>query len=151
MPQLSDEAIQPTFQGDDRVLCIAGQTPIDEAAALMLAQMLGKHGLAARALGPEATSSAMIAGLVESAPALICLCYLNAGGAAHMRYAVKRLRRRLPSACIVLASLATEAGANGGMTDVPADDIASTLRDVSKACLSRAMQPLPLSTDLMEA
>ncbi|RYE32406.1 MAG: AI-2E family transporter [Hyphomicrobiales bacterium] len=146
LPMLSSDTIRPTFQGEDRVICMAGQSRIDEAAALMLAQILGKHGLAASAIGSDSMSSARLSALVESAPALICLCYLTAGNTVHMRYAVKRLRRRLPSACIVLASLATEDGMSSGLTDVPADEIASTLREVSSACLSRATQPIDAST-----
>jgi len=135
---LSAETMKSSLQGEQQVLCIAGQSPIDEAAALMLSQILIKHGLPASTLAAESLSSLKIATLVETAPALICLCYLGADSTSHMRYAVKRLRRRLPSAFIIVAALSSENVAAGDGLDIPADAIASTLRDVSKACLLQA-------------
>ncbi len=138
LPMLSMDAMDQIFRGDGRVVCVAGQSPIDEAAALMLSQILAKHGLPAVTLPADTLSTARIAEFVDTAPALICLCYLSTGRASQMRYAVKRLRRRLPSTIIVLASLASEASIDGDPAGIPADNVASTLRDASKACLTWA-------------
>lgn len=146
LPQLSSEEITPKLRGDDRVVCIGAQSPIDEAAAVILAQILTKHGLVARPIGPEAISSPGLSQLVASDPAMICLCYLNSRGTAHMRYTVKRLRRRLPGAFIVLASLADEQLIDGRLSDLGADAASATLRDVSRACLTIAACPTPSGT-----
>jgi hypothetical protein len=45
------------------VLCIAGHGALDELAARMLAQLLGKHGLKARIVPHEAVSRTRIAAL----------------------------------------------------------------------------------------
>jgi hypothetical protein len=36
---------------------------------------------------------------------LICLCYLEAATAAQIRYAIRRIRRRIPDVSIIVASL----------------------------------------------
>jgi hypothetical protein len=36
---------------------------------------------------------------------LICLCYLEAATAAQIRYAIRRIRRRIPDISIIVASL----------------------------------------------
>lgn len=145
LPFLSTETMKQAFRGESRVVCIAGQSPIDEAAALMLSQILAKHGLPAVALAADALASAGISELADTPPALICLCYLSAGRAPHMRYAVKRLRRRFPSTCIVLASFSSEASVDGDVARIPANTIVSTLRAASKACLEYAAQPISCS------
>jgi predicted PurR-regulated permease PerM len=48
LPTLAPEDLGPRFRSETPILCIAGQSPVDEAAALMLAQLLTKHGLSAR-------------------------------------------------------------------------------------------------------
>ena len=45
------------------VLCVAGRGPLDEAAALLLVDMLGKHGVGARVVSSDETSATNIAEL----------------------------------------------------------------------------------------
>jgi hypothetical protein len=75
---------------------------IDEAAAIMLAQLSTTHGLAARVEGAEALSTTNVFRLETTGVAIVCLVYLDASGPAHMRYSVRRLRRKLPKATIIL-------------------------------------------------
>src|SRR3569833_2064672 len=42
------------------VLCVAGRGPLDEAAALLLVDMLGKYGIGARLVSSDETSAANI-------------------------------------------------------------------------------------------
>jgi predicted PurR-regulated permease PerM len=138
LPILSEDQIAEAFRGEGRIVLIAAQSSLDEAAALMIAQILGKHGLLARALPPDTLSSAKLSALVQSEPALICLCYLSGKSGAHMRYAIKRLRRRMPSLAIILASFSTEPNADGLGEALLADQSEATLRGTCKACLDRA-------------
>ncbi|PTM39606.1 AI-2E family transporter [Bosea sp. 124] len=138
LPVLGREQLSNGFESEDRVVCIAAQSDLDEAAALMLAQILNKHGLPARVLPPDTLSSAKLAALAQAEPVLICLCYLGRSSGAHMRYAVKRLRRRMPSVAIVLAALSDADSADMAGQASQADETASTLRGVSKACIARA-------------
>jgi hypothetical protein len=102
LPILGKEYLPPEWQGEYPVLCLAGRSLIDEAAAIMLAQLSTAHGLAARVEGAEALSTTNVFRLETSGVAIVCLVYLDASGPAHMRYSVRRLRRRLPKATIIL-------------------------------------------------
>ena len=41
----AQDALPPVWRVPSAVLCVAGRSPLDEAASAMLAQLLGKHGL----------------------------------------------------------------------------------------------------------
>jgi predicted PurR-regulated permease PerM len=99
---LSRDSLPAEWQGEHPVLCVAGRGLIDEAAAIMLAQLSTAHGLAARVEGSEALSTANVFRLEATGVAMVCLVYLDVNGAAHMRYSVRRLRRKVPKATIVL-------------------------------------------------
>jgi predicted PurR-regulated permease PerM len=147
LPILSGEQVGEAFRGEDRIVLIAAQSSLDEAAALMLAQILGKHGLSAQVLPPDTLSSIKLDALAQRQPALLCLCYLGDENIAHMRYAIKRLRRRFPSALIILAALGGEGGTVSSAPEVlPADQVERTLRGACKVCIDRAfVSPAPVS------
>ena len=103
IPVLQKADLAAEWSGETAVLCIAGRTVLDEAAAIMFAQLCKAHGLSARVEGPHALSTANIFRLQTTGVALVCLCYVAATNPAHMRYAVRRLRRKLPQARIMVA------------------------------------------------
>ena len=90
------------------MLCLAGRTPLDEAAAVLFAQLSNAHGLAARVEPADALSTARISRLEITGVAIVCLSYLDASSPAHMRYSVRRLRRKLPKATILLGCWADD-------------------------------------------
>src|ERR1700733_1483092 len=102
LPILGKEDLPLGWQGEHPVLCMAGRSPIDEAAALMLGQLSTAHGLAARVEGAQALSTANVFRLETTGVAIVCLVYMDASGPSHMRYSVRRLRRKLPKATIIL-------------------------------------------------
>jgi hypothetical protein len=102
LPILSKEDLPPEWQGEHPVLCVAGRTLLDEAAATMLGQLSTAHGLAARVEAADALSTANIFRLETAGVAIVCLIYMDASSPAHMRYSVRRLRRKLPKATIIL-------------------------------------------------
>jgi predicted PurR-regulated permease PerM len=128
LPVLSKEDLPLEWQGEHPVLCVAGRTLIDEAAAIMLGQLSTAHGLAARVEGPEALSTTNVFRLETAGVAIVCLVYMDAASPAHMRYAVRRLRRKLPKATIILGCW---------MTDLDATAL-EQLRDGAKADLAAA-------------
>ncbi|WP_156640015.1 AI-2E family transporter [Bosea sp. PAMC 26642] len=152
LPILTDAQMKPAFRGEGRVVLIAAQSSLDEAAALMWSQILSKHGLATRVLSSDALTSTHLSALAQSDPALVGLCYLGSQSGAHMRYAIKRLRRRMPSTSIVLAAFAVERRAPDEADVSLADRIETTMRGASKACLEQAASgeqpvwPPPLSS-----
>jgi hypothetical protein len=109
LPVLTHEALAPEWQAPTPVLCAAGRGPLDEAVAAMLAQLLSKHGLNARVESADAIASSNVLRLDTSGTALVFLSYLDTSSAAHMRYAARRLRRRLPHAAVVLGCWTTDA------------------------------------------
>jgi predicted PurR-regulated permease PerM len=102
LPILAKQDLPAEWQGEHPVLCVAGRSPIDEAVAIMLAQLSTAHGLSARVEPAEVLATTNIFRLETTGVAIVCLVYLDANAPAHMRYSVRRLRRKLPKATIVL-------------------------------------------------
>ncbi len=78
------------------LLCVAGRGPLDEAAALLLVDMLGKHGIGARVVSSDETSATQIRDLDCGGVQMACVSYLEPGTFKNARYQVRRLRARLP-------------------------------------------------------
>ena len=78
------------------VLCIAGRGPLDEAAALLLVDMLDKYGIGARVVSSDQTSAAQIETLDSDGVRVACVSYLEPGTYKNARYQVRRLRKRMP-------------------------------------------------------
>ena len=139
LPIVEKDALPLEWQTETPVLCVAGRGPLDEAVALMLAQLLDKHGLRARVEGAKAIASTSIFHLETKGVAMVCVSYLDASSAAHMRYTIRRLRRRLPHARILLGCWTADADA---LRDTAKPDgIAVTLRDAVRQCLEAARKP----------
>jgi hypothetical protein len=89
------------------VLCIPGVGLLDEAVALIVAQLITREGIGARTEQADALSMSRIFSLDTKDIALVCLCYVENATAAQIRYAVRRLRRRAPKAFILVALVGT--------------------------------------------
>jgi hypothetical protein len=138
LPILRKEDLPHDWQGERPVLCVAGRSLIDEAAAIMLGQLSTTHGLAARVEGAEALSTTNVFRLETTGVAIICLVYMDAAGPAHMRYSVRRLRRKIPKATIILGCwmkemdpLALEQLREGAKADLAA----ASLGEAIKLCI----------------
>jgi predicted PurR-regulated permease PerM len=138
LPVLTAEALKPEWTSDNPILCIAGRTPLDEAAALMMAHLCRIHGLSTQVKGAEALSTANIFGLDVNGVALVCLSYLSSANPAHMRYAVRRLRRKVPHAKILLALWMSDEPADSLLNSAKADAMAVSLREAVGVCIAEA-------------
>jgi hypothetical protein len=78
------------------VLCVAGRGPLDEAAGLLLVDMLAKYGIVARVVSSDETSATNIRELSCEGVQLTCVSYLEPGTFKNARYQVRRLRKRMP-------------------------------------------------------
>jgi predicted PurR-regulated permease PerM len=120
------------------VLCVAGRGPMDEAAARMLAQLLGERGMPARVVPSHAVSRGALASFQAPDAAMLCLCYLDlAGGVSHVRYLLRRLRRTLPGLPILVGLWTTDAPSlqNERVREaIQADHYAASLREVVDFC-----------------
>jgi hypothetical protein len=85
--EVGDDRLAPEWQTETPVLCIAGRGPLDELAARMLTQLLGKNGLKARIVPHEAVSRTRIAALDVTGVAMMCISFISVGGStARLRY-----------------------------------------------------------------
>ena len=87
------------------VLCIPGPSLLDEALAAIVTHLVEQRGVGARAEQADALSMSRILSWEIEGVELICLCYLEAATPAQIRYAIRRIRRRIPDVSIIVASL----------------------------------------------
>jgi predicted PurR-regulated permease PerM len=80
------------------VWCVAGRSPLDEAAAALLAHVLEKHGIGARVLSSNEVSPTHLAHLDVSGLRVVCVSYLDPGNYKNAKYLVRRLKKRMPDA-----------------------------------------------------
>ena len=142
LPILTKDNLPLEWHGEHPVLCLAGRSLIDEAAAIMLAQLSTAHGLAARVEGAEALSTTNVFRLETTGVAIVCLVYLDASGPSHMRYSVRRLRRKLPNATIILGCWIRDiepAALEMLREGAKADLVAASLGDAVKLCIDAAV------------
>jgi hypothetical protein len=85
------------------VLCIPGPSMLDEAAAIMVAHLVERQGIGARAEHADALSMSRMSSWDITDVALICLCYIEHATPAQIRYAIRRIRRRSPDLLILVA------------------------------------------------
>jgi predicted PurR-regulated permease PerM len=91
------------------VICIPGSSKLDEAAALVLAQMLRRRGFGAVAEKADSLSMSRFFSLDLADTSLVCICYVERTSSAKVQYAVRRLSKKNPGGKIVLALFGTEA------------------------------------------
>ncbi|HVC63400.1 MAG TPA: AI-2E family transporter [Acetobacteraceae bacterium] len=120
------------------VLCVAGRGPMDEAAARMLAQLLGERGIPAQAVPHHAVSRSELAALQARGVPMLCLCYLDLeGGISHVRYLLRRLRRVLPALPMLVGIWPAGAPAlrdERVRVAIGADHYITSLREAVDAC-----------------
>ena len=85
-----------------RVLCMPGRDLLGEAFALIIAQLVSREGIGARAEDRDALSISRIFSLDTEDVGLVCLCFIGETTSAQIHYAVRRLRRKMPQAFIML-------------------------------------------------
>ena len=125
--------------GDEPVLCIGSRTELDRIAAEMLAQLLGKHGIGARVESAHALTAAGAERLDRPQTRIACLSSLDPGAPVYLRYAVRRLRRRLPGARIVVGIWGIDAASLETMKEAThADFCAVRLVEAAGFCLAEA-------------
>ena len=138
LPVLKREELAREWQADTTVLCVAGRGPLDEAAAIMLAQLLEIHGLGARVEGANAIATSNIHRLETSGVLMVIVSYLDASSPAHMRYSIRRMRRKLPKAEMLLGCWTADVDIATLRDMAKADAVATTLRDAVRLCLEAA-------------
>lgn len=136
------ETIPAAWKAEGAIMCIAGRGPLDEAAAGMLAQLLEKHGLETRLVPHEAVSRNAIMELDMTGVQMMCISYLEISGTpAHLRYLLRRLRKQVPKAPILVGLWPAEDAvlkSESLRTTLGADYYVSSLREAVVQCLKVA-------------
>ena len=132
--------LRPGRESQRPVLCIAGRSFLDEAAAALLAQILGKHGIEAKVEPIRVLGGGQFSRLSTDDTRMVCLSYLDADlSTAGARYVVRRLRRRLGDIKILAGFWQTDPGqASELCAATKADFCAPRFRDALDFCLEGA-------------
>ena len=151
LPTVKMETLSPSWQVTYPILCIASRSALDQAAAVMLAQILDKHGMAAR-VQPFIDVSSAKSFKVDALDALIvCLSYFGAASSpVHVRYLIRRLRRVMPTAkflaCFWMLNPDSSKLEEWRLA-VGADLVASSLVSAARICLTAATGDAAHRTD----
>ena len=129
------------------ILCIPGSTRLDEAAALVLAQILQRRGYGAAAEKADALSISKFFSLDLSAASLICICYVDRPSSAKIHYAVRRLAKKAAGAPVMLSFLSDEPGPQTE-TLHGAAVIRGPFKDVVEAVVDSALSSRPSEPSL---
>jgi predicted PurR-regulated permease PerM len=94
--------LAPEWRAATPVICISGNDPLDEPVAAMLTQVLTKHGLNTRLVtrGDLEEKNPTLAD--TRGVALVCLSFLEPLSTVHLRLAVRRVHKIVPSARILI-------------------------------------------------
>src|ERR1700744_2179346 len=92
-----ETTIPRVWQAERSILCIPGFSKLDEAAAIVLAQLLRRRGYGASAEQYDAMSVAKFFSLDLAGTKLVCICYADRPSNAKLHYAVRRLTKKTKS------------------------------------------------------
>ena len=134
----------PTTNRDSEkpILCLAGRSFLDEAAAALFAQILEKHGMGAKVGPAGALTAGRISSLSAEGVRLVCLSYFDADlSTAGARFAVRRLRRRLGEVKILAGFWQSGPGQVSELcAATKADFCATRFKEALAFCLHEAVE-----------
>ncbi len=153
-PTLDPEILSQRWRGESAIICLPVRPGLDDAATSIAIDLLARHGFSARLEAPERMSRSNLAHLEGSGVAVVVLSTLEARSAALMRYSIRRLRRQIPDARIVLCgwgALDDRALRSALETASGADMVVATLEEMLAGLLDLATEsadhvPVPLAT-----
>ena len=102
MESESESEAESTAWTGQPVLCLAGRTPLDFAAAAMLAQLLERRGISSQVMPADSISPEKIADINLRDYEWITLSYMGNAAVVQARHACRRLRRRSSHARLLL-------------------------------------------------
>jgi hypothetical protein len=123
------------------VVCIPARDEADELASLMLAQLLTRRGIGARALSAGVLAGESLEEVSREKPQVACVSSVPPFGCMHARYLCRRLHSQFPELKVVCAIL-TEGDVDElkqRQPAVPTDELASSL----KQALTQILSPIP--------
>jgi predicted PurR-regulated permease PerM len=131
-------------------LCLAGRTPLDQAACAILVQLLERRNIATRGAGPQALTTRGIFELNGDGVNAICIFYLDHQGLASIRYSVRRLRKKFPDIPVAVC-LWGSAALNEAAEAARADQTLGSLREAIDFCAQPRPSPEPVASQNVAA
>ncbi len=104
LERLPKQDLAAEFTEPGSVLCIGARGPLDDAAALLLSQLLTKHGFGTATGSYEVLLNAHARDESFAKARLVALSCLDGNSTAYLRFIMRRLRRRTPTATILVCS-----------------------------------------------
>ncbi|WP_298964788.1 AI-2E family transporter [uncultured Methylobacterium sp.] len=135
------------WNGAAPVLVVASRGPFDAAAAGMLAQVLGRHGLAARSVSQESLARGERPDL--AGVALVCFSNIEPLSTSHIRLAARLARREIPGVRVMVAVWRER---DRAMLDrlrrtTSADVLVTSLGEAVEAAMALASRPAGIRAD----
>jgi hypothetical protein len=138
--------VSEEWRNSKRVLCIPGLGQLDEAIALILAQLVSKRGIGARAERSDALSMSRLFTLDIKEVAIVCICYIESATSAQIRYAARRLRRKAPEAIIITLLIQDNAPPATSAADEPIQNsLEAAVSRIIEIARTRASNDKPAS------
>jgi predicted PurR-regulated permease PerM len=140
LPMLNTEELAPGWRSEKPLLVIGARTELDQAAAAILATLVGMHGVPARVERAEMLKACNIAELDLSGVELMCVSGVDMKTPAHIHFAARRLKSRAPHAKLLLGLWSAKEDKAGSELKeaVGADDFARTFQQAAEIILREA-------------
>ena len=142
LPVLRGDDLQGSWASATAVLCIPGPSPLDEAAAIILAQILEKHGFGVQVRKYQVVSSEDIYHLSGDGVAMVCVSYIDVGDArSRARAAVRRVQRQIPNVTVLAGLWGPNKEESGDIRAVLRSNFyAHSLREAARLCIKSAQR-----------
>jgi hypothetical protein len=141
------DAIAEDWRDANAILCVASRTPLDETAALALAQLLTKYGLGSTVITVAETRRGALTEEQLQGTRLISLVSLDVRErSAHARFLARRLRRSAPEALLVGGFFTLDPHDEHDrvlVETISVDEVAYLLRDMLRICFNAATSVTP--------
>jgi len=110
-----------------KVLCVGGRSALDDAASLLVAQLLLRRtGIESQLVESDSLSVMAVARLEATGVGLICISYLDVSSPAHLRFVVRRLRRKFPEAKVLVGCWGQDSATAEEMANAAKGDLSAT-------------------------
>jgi hypothetical protein len=138
-------AIDPAWRDENAILCVASRTALDETAAMVFAQLVGKCGLGVKVVDVEHLRHGALTADDVKGIRLICISALDVRErSAHARFLARRLKRSSPNALLLggFWKLDPEDPRDKAILEsIPVDATARSLREAVTFTLQAASTP----------
>jgi predicted PurR-regulated permease PerM len=130
------------------ILCLGGNTPLDEATAVLFARLLDSHGLNA-AVEPFDVIKGSANQTVARDCALIVLSYLGEAKEAQIRFAVRQCQRVAPNVPLLVGCWSNHEASGGDSTQ--AYRLVGTFRQGTAYCVGKAQHDMDETAPAIQA